>query len=368
MHNFGIVAFFDSKVATEVQVNEKLKDINVVTVLPLGALADHLLKHLRILDANRQILVHLQMGEKEGAKTTGSFNIDNDPSVVPVYAGLAAQNLVHRGYLPAQRKRDLQIALSELIQNGIEHGNCGLTSAEKAQFLAKGGSIGDLIKSKVDSDQGLALKKVTLEWEIVPSGTRFFIRDQGSGFDIEAYLERMRSHRNEELSGRGINLARKLGGKLSYNRRGNVACLRLTHDGSVERRTPRGFEAEEVVVAKQGDVVFQQGELSDHIFYITSGQFGVYHEGIPVGLLTPADVFMGEMSFLMNNMRTATVICETSGRLVKISRRSFVQTLRLYPQYGLFLAKLMARKLSQGNQERSQKALDAMEGQLGSVL
>jgi CRP-like cAMP-binding protein len=79
-----------------------------------------------------------------------------------------------------------------------------------------------------------------------------------------------------------------------------------------------------------------------------------------VGLLTPADVFMGEMSFLMNNMRTATVICETPGRLVKISRRSFVRTLRLYPQYGLFLAKLMARKLSQGNQERAQKALDSL--------
>jgi CRP-like cAMP-binding protein len=147
-----------------------------------------------------------------------------------------------------------------------------------------------------------------------------------------------------------------------------VACLQFTHDHAVERRTPRGFEADEVVVANRGDVVFQQGEFSDHIFYITSGQFGVYHEGVPVGLLTPADVFMGEMSFLMNNMRTATVVCENSGRLVKISRRSFVQTLRRYPQYGLFLAKLMARKLSQGNQERSQKALGSPESDGESLL
>ena len=368
MHNFGIVAVFDPKVATEITVNEKLKDINVVTVLPIGALSDHLLKHLRILDANRQILVHLQLGETEGTKATGSFNIDNDPTVVSVYAGLAAQNLVHRGYLHASRKRDVQIALAELIQNGIEHGHCGISSAEKAAFLAKGGSLSDLIRTKVESHPSMAKKKVTLEWEIQSAQTQFFVRDQGPGFDVEAYRQGLKTHQLEELSGRGIRLARKMGGKLSYNRKGNVACLQFDHDSSVERRTPRGFEAEEVMVSKRGDVVFQQGELSDHIFYITSGQFGVYHEGVPVGLLTPADVFMGEMSFLMNNMRTATVICETPGRLVKISRRSFVRTLRLYPQYGLFLAKLMARKLSLGNQERSQKALNAMEGDGESLV
>jgi len=362
MHNFGIVALYDPKLASEIDVNDKLQSINVVTVLPLDAIGGHLIKHLRILDANRQILVHLQLGEDQGAKTTGSFNIDNDPSVVPVYAGLAAQSLVQRGYLPAFRKRDLQLALAELVQNGIEHGHCGITSDEKTAYLNQGGHITELIQSKLDADPGLSLKKVTLEWEIRPDSTRFFIRDQGEGFDVMAYLDHVRGHRLDELSGRGIRLARKIGGKLSYNRRGNVACLKVEHDG-VERVIPRGFEADEVVVAQRGDVVFRQGEFSDHIFYITSGQFGVYHQGVPVGLLTPADVFMGEMSFLMNNMRTATVVCETPGRLVKIPRRSFVQTLRQYPQYGLFLAKLMARKLSLGNEERSQKVLSEMDAE-----
>jgi len=362
MHNFGIVVFFDPGATDEVEVNEKLKSINVLTVLPLGALADHLLKHLHILDSNRQILVHLQLGQKEGARATGSFNIENDPAVVPVYAGLAAQSLVQRGYLPAPRKRDLQIALAELIQNGIEHGHCGIDSTEKAEFLARGGSIHELIRVRVEADPDVAGKRVTLEWEIQPTGTKFFIRDQGPGFDVEAYRERMRSHQVDELAGRGIRVARSLGGKISYNRTGNVACLRLTHAAVVERVTPRGFEADEVLLAKKGDTVFQQGEVSDHIFYITSGQFGVYHDGVPVGWLSPADVFMGEMSFLMNNMRTATVVCETPGRLVKISRRSFVRTLRLYPQYGIFLAKLMARKLSLGNEERSQRVMEAREG------
>jgi len=363
MHNFGIVAFYDPKVANEVEATERLHGVNVLTFLPLGALEAHLLKHLRILDANRQILVRLELAEKGAAKSTGSFNIENDPAVVPVYAGLAAQSLVLRGLIPASRKRDLQIALVELVQNGIEHGHCGVTSKEKNAHLAKGGGMAELIRSKVEADPSLALKKVTLEWEIQPAGSRFFVRDQGPGFDVMAYREKMRTHQLDELSGRGIKLARGIGGKLSYNKQGNVACLQLVHEGIAERRTPRGFEADEVVVAQKGDIIFQQDELSDHIFYITSGQYGVYHEGVPVGLLTPADVFMGEMSFLMNNRRTATVVCETPGRLVKISRRSFVRTLRQFPQYGLFLAKLMARKLSLGNQERSHKVISAMEGE-----
>lgn len=361
MHNFGIVALFDPKRSTETQVSERLKAINILTVLPLQAVEEHLLKHLRIIDANRQILVQLQLGDQQGAKGTGSFNIDNDPTVVPVYAGLAAQSLVQRGYLPSQRKRDLQVALAELIQNGIEHGHVGLSSSEKAEFLAQGGNLPELIRAKVDVTPGLADKKVTLEWEIRAGGTRFFIRDQGQGFDVEAYRERFKTHQVDELSGRGIALARSLGGKLSYNRQGNVAVLQVPHDEAVERITPKGFEADEVLVAQKGDEIFRQGEMSDHIFYITSGQFGVYHDGVPVGWLSPADVFMGEMSFLMNNVRTATVVCESPGRLVKISRRSFVQTLRRYPQYGLFLAKLMARKLSHGNEERSSRVLEEQE-------
>ncbi|MEI8093428.1 MAG: cyclic nucleotide-binding domain-containing protein [Spirochaetales bacterium] len=358
MHNFGIIAIYDSREARDTEVSRQLAAINVLTVLSYDKLKDSLYKHLRIIDANRQILVHLEVGEEDGARTTGSFNIDNDPMVVPVYTGLAAQLLVQRGRLLPNSKRDLQIALSELVQNGIEHGNCGLTATEKAEFLSNGGNISDLISEKIALDPALGSKKVTLEWEIRPEDTRFFVRDQGNGFDVAAFQQRIKSLGTEALSGRGIKLAKSLGGKLSYNRTGNVACLTVIHSQSSERKTPRGFEGEQVLIAKKGDIVFRQGELSDHIFYITSGQFGVYHDGVEVGRLSPADVFMGEMSFLMNNMRTATVICENPGRIIKIARRSFVKTLRLYPQYGLFLAKLMARKLSAGNQVRARQVLD----------
>jgi len=186
MHNFGIVAFFDPSQGTEVEANQRLAGVNVLTLLPLGALVDHLAKHLAILDANRQIVVRLEVPEQGAAKSTGSFNIPNDPSVVPVYAALAAQTLVQRGYILAEKKKDLQIALVELIQNGIEHGNLGLSSAEKAEFLSRGGNLSDLIRAKTEVDPALGHRKVTLEWEIQPTETRMYVREQGAGFDVEA--------------------------------------------------------------------------------------------------------------------------------------------------------------------------------------
>ena len=66
-------------------------------------------------------------------------------------------------------------------------------------------------------------------------------------------------------------------------------------------------------------------------------------------MLTPADIFMGEMSFLLNNRRSATVRAEGEGRLVKIPRKSFVAVIKNYPHYGLFLSKLLARKIARAN-------------------
>ncbi len=50
--------------------------------------------------------------------------------------------------------------------------------------------------------------------------------------------------------------------------------------------------------------------------------------------LTARDVFMGEMSFLLGNRRTATVIAATGGKLVEISRQAFTEAVKQYPNYG----------------------------------
>ena len=52
-----------------------------------------------------------------------------------------------------------------------------------------------------------------------------------------------------------------------------------------------------------------------------------------VDTLSADDIFMGEMSFLLNNRRTATVRATTDGTLIRISKKGFVDAVKAKPQY-----------------------------------
>jgi CRP-like cAMP-binding protein len=54
---------------------------------------------------------------------------------------------------------------------------------------------------------------------------------------------------------------------------------------------------------------------------------------------------MGEMSFLLNQHRSATVRAQSVGRLIEISRKRFVEAVRRKPHYALLLCRLLAQRL-----------------------
>ena len=65
--------------------------------------------------------------------------------------------------------------------------------------------------------------------------------------------------------------------------------------------------------------------------------------------LTPDDLFMGEMSFLLSNRRSATVVAKGTCTLIKISKQDFVNLIKENPHYGIFLARLLAQRLARLN-------------------
>ena len=136
---------------------------------------------------------------------------------------------------------------------------------------------------------------------------------------------------------------------LEYNEKGNEATLVCNHQKEDEYRVPVGLLAEEVVIFEKGEVVFSENEESSHLFYILTGEFEVSVGGSRVGHLAPADMFMGEMSFLLNRRRTAAVVALNRSRLLKISHRSFIRIIKTYPNYMLVLARLLAQRLSRTN-------------------
>ena len=69
-----------------------------------------------------------------------------------------------------------------------------------------------------------------------------------------------------------------------------------------------------------------------------------------VSTLTPDDIFLGEMAFLLNNQRSAAVGAKDRSRLLRISKESFVNVVKRQPYYGIFLARLLAQRLDRLNQ------------------
>jgi CRP-like cAMP-binding protein len=70
-----------------------------------------------------------------------------------------------------------------------------------------------------------------------------------------------------------------------------------------------------------------------------------------VTVLPPNDIFIGEMSFLLNDRRSATIMAVGTGSLVKIPKMEFISLIREHPHYGIFLSRLLAQRLvRQSNQ------------------
>lgn len=348
LHNFGIIGLFDQQKQGEVELLSKLKNVNILALLNYSRIRSHIAKSIQIIDENRQIIFQSELSSRFFESASGSFTLENDILASSIYASIAATTLAQRGYINPESKMLLQLSLGELLINAIEHGNCGITFEEKSEFLDAGHSVVDLVAEKCE-DPDIEAKTVYFEYDIRPESTKFLIRDEGKGFDVTKLNAKIKQEGPMSLHGRGIKMAASLATKMAYNKKGNEVLLIFPHEESVTRDTPIGFSEEEVVDVSKGDIIFREGETSNFLYYITSGKYSVFAKAKHVGMLTPADIFMGEMSFLLNNRRSATVRAEGEGRLVKIPRKSLVAVIKDYPHYGLFLSKLLARKLARAN-------------------
>ena len=96
---------------------------------------------------------------------------------------------------------------------------------------------------------------------------------------------------------------------------------------------------------KDKQIVCRENELSNDLFFIVSGRFAVYAGRKLTTVLTPNDMFIGEMAFLLNDRRTATILAVGDCKLIKIPKSSFLLLIRKNPHYGIFLSKMLAQRL-----------------------
>lgn len=331
---------------------ESTSGTNVIVVIRPFDVPSRLPRIMHIFHENQRILYQRGLGTDLIRNLSGSFELRNDVLESVCYANLISSLLFSSNVISFEKKQKLQVALHELLQNAIEHGNCAISYAEKSAWLDAGKNIEELIAEKC-KDPIIAARRVRFEYQIEPTLSRFTIVDEGEGFDWKGYVH---SHpfniedAGHKLHGRGLSIARVLTENLSFNEKGNKVVFEIYYHRDEGELAPGMFRNVGHREVGMGEVIFSQGEPSNFLYYIASGTYDVMVDGRVVSELTPEDIFMGEMSFLLNNVRSATVRARSRGRLIGISKKQFIGALRECPHYSLFLSRLLAQRINRLNQ------------------
>lgn len=347
LHYGGLIAVHDHE--DEKKLSETLRDANVLAYIRKSDVSQSFARLLRILKANKQILFQRGIQSHLMKDIASTFVMDNDPFDITTYTNLITNYLYNANLISHDQKEKLHVALLEMLINGIEHGNCKIGFDEKTRWLEKGGDIMQLIREK-NKDPAVRVKKVYLSYVISPERTRFHIRDEGDGFD---WRGRMAKKLDPGLHGMGIKMTEIYIAGLGYNEKGNEVFFEVPHQRDESNVIPQIFSSQQEARFKDGEYVFREEEESDHLYYIVSGKLGVYSKNRLVSTLTPHDMFLGEMSFLLGNKRSATVVAKGECALMKISKNDFVNLIKENPHYGIFLARLLAQRLTRLNARTS---------------
>jgi len=117
------------------------------------------------------------------------------------------------------------LGLTELLVNAFEHGNLGIGYVQKSELNLKG-NWEDEIERRMNLPENVD-KRVVITYERTKHEIKFFIEDQGEGFEWGQYLE-LNPNRAFDSHGRGIAMANMLSfDNIEYLGKGNQVIASL---------------------------------------------------------------------------------------------------------------------------------------------
>ncbi len=345
LHNGGIIAI--AKDPAQVHMIESLKNSNIMFVQTVNGFIKNFSSLLRILLQNQQFLYSRGMQDELGEKEAWSFISKNNPFDIQVYTSFLLNYLYSSNYIDEETRYRLQTVLMELLFNALEHGNCGITYDDKTKWLEQGRDILDLISER-NKDPKIALRRIHITYTLTKTKSEFSIRDDGDGFD---WRKRLNAKAKVGMHGMGVKISEKFVENLRYNEKGNEVTFSVPNTQNKVNTVPLIISPYTAIEYKDKEVVCKQNEPSNNIYFIVSGRYAVYVNRKLVSVLTPKDMFIGEMSFLLNDRRSAAILSVGNGRLIKIPKTAFLSLIRKNPHYAIFLSKLLAQRLYRQTQK-----------------
>lgn len=341
LHYGGIIAVCETR--GKKQTLEELKDSNILCVLTLEEFKQNFERLLKLILANQQFVFHRGLQNDFASEESGSFSFDNDLLDIHFYSSFLISYLYNTNKISSVDRFNLQIALSELLNNALEHGNLEISYEEKSKWMEENGEIVSLIEQK-RLDPKFSNRKIGISYILNQDFCSFTISDDGNGFDWKKYTQKQ-AEESTQLHGRGIQLSGEMVGTLSYNDKGNKVTLKIKSQKNSSNNIPGVMRTFETVTFKDREVICRENEPTNDLYFIVSGKYAVYSGRKLVSVLTPNDMFIGEMAFLLNDRRSATILASGNCRLIKIPKIDFLDMIRKNPHYGIFLSKMLAQRL-----------------------
>ena len=341
LHYGGVIAVCDSH--KQVGELERQKNPNILAIYTINDLQNHFIRILRILYQNQRFLFNRGMHDIIGGEETGAFSFGNDPMDSLFYTNFLVNYLYNTNRISEDARFSLQMTFSELVINALEHGNLEIDYDTKTKWLEQGGDMIQLIQEKA-KDPRFSDRRIKIAYNIGRVTSKFTIVDDGNGFDWRTCAKK-NDVEDSMLHGRGISLSKSIVHSLAYNEKGNAVTFTIVNLRNTSSAVPGKMSQFETVEYKDKEVVCREGESSNDLFFIISGRFAVYADRKLATVLTPNDLFIGEMAFLLNDRRTATILAVGNCRLIRIPKSEFLLMIRKNPHYGIFLSKMLAQRL-----------------------
>lgn len=347
---YGCIALVHTKEQTKVAQQYTKKYSSILCAIPIWRFVALFSSVLEILKNNPQLTLSWDLQKRSVGVISNSFEISNDPDNVFSYANIITRLLERLSLVDYDTSNMYNVVISELLMNAMEHGNCHISHEEKKKWLEDHQDTHELVRQRA-IDPEIKDRRIYLSYEIHRNFNKVIIRDEGKGFDWRSVLEKQQTGSMPEKHGFGIAVVRNYVKEFTYNEKGNQATIVLEHKAELEnKKIPGLFRNGREVVLEPGDqLISEEGAESPELYFIISGKLIVSKGRTVLAQLDSADMFCGEMNFLLGYTRSANVHAKTHVRIIAIGYQEFMESIRKEPYYALLLARLVADRLYRTN-------------------
>lgn len=156
---------------------------------------------------------------------TRHFSFRSDELDIPSMVMHLTDRMIPLGFAQASNLDVIAMAYHEALVNALEHGNLGMDSSLKGDFITGHDAYAALLHSRLE-DPAFASRRVDVRVSTTPERYEVVITDDGPGFDIKK-VTMIADNALTKQCGRGLAMIRMVMDEVTHNDKGNQIRLVL---------------------------------------------------------------------------------------------------------------------------------------------